>query len=96
LAGKVMTNIARTVSRIDLADGTSGEVGLIRGIDSTVDRNPLGDLNAGIVDVIEHGDRVTLRLRLISHDGNGRPITVFDSGELGRRVDPRRRVVGLA
>ena len=96
IAAKAMSNLARTVSHIQLKDGVRGEVSLVRGIDPHVDRNPLGDLNAGIIDVIDHGDRVGIRLRLVGHDGHGRPTTMFDSGELGRRVDPDRRVTGIA
>jgi len=48
-------------------------------------RNPLADLNVGIVDVIPDGDRTRLRFRLLTHpddDESTDAVVGFDSGEL--------------
>lgn len=86
---------ARSVDDIEIADDLRGSVNLLGGCSDAVARNPFGELNAGLVDVYDHGDRVGVGLRLISHDGEGNPTTVFDSGEVGRTVEPDRRVLGV-
>lgn len=71
---------AKTVSQIEGQSETEGRVALLAGVDSS-HRNPFGDLNVGLIDVIDRGRTVGLRLRLSSHDGKHRPVTVYDSGD---------------
>lgn len=71
---------AKTVSQIDGDPRVRGHVELLEGTESA-HRNPFGDLNVGLVDVVSRGETVALRLRLLSHDGEGHPVTVYDSGE---------------
>ncbi|MCX4239238.1 alkaline phosphatase D family protein [Paraliomyxa miuraensis] len=95
LVRKACESAAHSVKRIELLDGRHGDVGLIRGQAEGRDHNPFGDLNAGIVDVYDHGDRVDVGLRLVSHDGEGNPRIVFETGELGRRRDRSERLTGI-
>ena len=68
----------------------------LRGRAEDVDKNPYGGLNMGIVDVSTDADGVaTIGFRLIGHDGEGNPVTILDTGALGRRRDPERRVIGI-
>lgn len=78
---------ARTVSQIDGDDDIAGQVQLLPGLGEAV-KNPFGDLNIGLVDVTEKDTGVALRLRLMSHDGRGKPLAVYDSGEQ-RTTSPR-------
>jgi len=95
LVEKACEQAARSVDSIEVPGHSRGAVGLIRGSDPDHDANPFGRLNAGIIDVYDHGDRVGMGLRLISHDGEGNPVTVFRTGELGRRGDPDRAILGI-
>lgn len=70
---------ARTVSQIDGDDDIAAKVDLLSGVNEAA-KNPFGDLNVGLVDVTEEAGGIALRLRLMSHDGHGRPRAVFDSG----------------
>ncbi len=84
-----------TAEAITLGDGRTGNVSLLRGRSREHDHNPYGGLNAGIVDVFDHGDWVGVGFRLIGHDGEGNPVTRFDTGEIGLRRDPDRRLSGM-
>lgn len=86
---------AHTVDIVELADGSRGRVSLIRGESDEAASNPYGGLNAGIVDVYDHGDTVAVGFRLVGHDGRGGAITVFDTGQIGWRRDPQRRHTGI-
>ncbi|MCR9160005.1 MAG: alkaline phosphatase D family protein [Nannocystaceae bacterium] len=87
---------ARAVSTLDLADGRHAAVTRMRGLEPGVDHNPFGGLNMGLVDIETDARGVpTVGFRLVSHDGEGQPKTVFATGPLGRRPDPDRRILGL-
>lgn len=82
---------SKSVDSIALSGGSRATVRLLEGVTRGRDRNPFGRLNIGLVDVTDYGDDVAVGLRLVSHDGKGNPVTVFDSGEIGRRPGEDRR-----
>jgi hypothetical protein len=82
LVAKACELASKTVTSIELPGGPNATVTLLRGVTPDRDRNPFGQLNIGLVDITDHADHIGIGLRLVSHDGEGRPVTVFDSGEI--------------
>ena len=88
---------AQALSSLELSDGRSATVTSLRGRSEDLDRNPYGGLNLGLVDISTDAEGLaTIGLRLVGHDGEGRPKTLLDTGPLGRRRDPETSVLGLA
>ena len=87
---------AQALSSLELSDGRCATVTSLRGRHANVDQNPFGGLNMGLVDISTDADGLaTIGLRLVSHDGEGMPVTILDTGPLGRRRDPDRALIGL-
>lgn len=72
--------LPRLGATLELRSGVCCEAHLCDGVGSAT-QNPFGGLNVGILEFRRVEGGSTVRLLLVSHD-DGKPIVVFDSGEL--------------